>query len=877
MPASSLFDIDEVAELIPGCFVSIDMHSGALLALSDAITEMTGFKKAALLSYRSLLRLCRNRKVALGAVQAVLLMQTGTQRVLVEIHTATGESRWINLSAQSSADRTRLNLHLVDVTTRRARDINAKVTQRAVERGSNEMYVLDAEFRIVDVNRAGESNIGYSRDELLGEDAAKFAPQMLDPEHAKLAFAKFEKGEDLKNRYEHVRKDGSRYMFDYVTTQVREFGKVWYIAIGRDVTQELAKEEALRSSEDRLATAIRSSGVAIYDLKFDTNELYISEAVWHWLGLDPDYQIESFQEFFESMMHPQDVESVRQAIVAHYKGAPHFESSFRLRHRDGHYLWVQCQGRASEAGNQFYRLSGTVLNIDAQRQAETARDRAASHLQAVLDTVSESILTLDSDGLVLTANAAASRYLGDALKLGQPALPLFRNPPQLDAGLDTQACETQLTHGSTVEPSYAELRLSPVQGLAESLFTLVVRDISARKSYESSLLKAVRRAEDADQAKSEFLAMMSHEIRTPMNGVMGMAQILLDTDLTAEQHEALRIIYSSGTALLSIINDVLDFSKVEAGKLELESQPFDLREATEDVISLLRSGIEEKQLSLTFSYDESLTRRMLGDSGRVRQILLNLISNAIKFTEHGSIEVHVRANADARKVDLQITDSGIGMSATVIDTLFQAFTQADASTTRRYGGTGLGLAICKRLANMMDGDITVNSTPGEGSTFTCTLGLIPKDALAAQPAPRSKAPNSAQEHSTLPDFNGARILIAEDNVVNQTVARKLIEKLGCIVTIAEDGQQAVERWQQDDFDLIFMDCQMPSVDGFEATRRIRSAESERQRARIPIIAMTANVMPADQAACREAGMDDHAAKPVALHAIAHKLQNWLMS
>ncbi len=871
MPAPPAFAANDFAELVPGCFIALDVGSGNILSLSSTIEEITGLSAERFQSVRDLLRCCKNRRVAIGAFHAVKLRPAFTQQVLIETRKVQGAPRWIEMRMRVSADRLRLELHLKDVTTRRAQDINAQVMQRALERGSNELYVLNANVEIISANPAALENIGYQEDELLNQHASLIAPKLRDQVYSRQLAAEVARTTDIRSRYPHRRKDGSTYIFDCVLTQVRQFGKLWYIVIGQDVTEELAKEVALKRSEDRLATAIRSSGVAIYDLKLDSEEYYVSEALWGWLQRPTTTQIENLQAWLARLLHPQDRTQLLDALGNRYQGTQRLNRALRMRRRDGQYEWVLCQGMAQVDAGEITRISGTMLNISAQRHAEAARDEATSQLQAVLDNVSESILTLDAQGAVLDANAAAYQLLSARLTTGAAAFALFEESLPLDPSLGVQVCETRLRWEQDPDAGYVELKLGPIADPRDARYTLVIRDISARKRYERSLLQAARRAESADKAKSEFLAMMSHEIRTPMNGVMGMAQILLDTDLSSEQREALRIIYSSGTALLSIINDVLDFSKVEAGKLALEEAPFDLQEAAQDVLELLQSGLPDGRLQLQLRYDPDLPTRMLGDSGRVRQILLNLVGNAVKFTHSGGVYVSIRANPNPRKVDIVVRDTGIGMSEAVVGNLFQAFSQADASTTRRYGGTGLGLAICKRLATLMSGDIQVTSAPGQGSTFTCTLSLLP-DAAAAEPVSSKMA--KTEPETTLPHFPGLRVLVAEDNPVNQTVARKLIEKLGCIVELAENGHEAVERWQNSSFDLIFMDCQMPTVDGFDATRMIRAEEARLQRPRTPIIAMTANVMPADHAACLQAGMDDHAPKPVVLRAIADKLNTW---
>jgi PAS domain S-box-containing protein len=556
-------------------------------------------------------------------------------------------------------------------------------------------------------------------------------------------------------------------------------------------------------------------------------------------------------------------------------------------------------------------LAGNLLVILAVLKLKESLNRARDaewRYRQIVDTATEGIWILDAEGRTTFSNRQLARLLGSTpaqmLNRGFYSYLQLASVPAAREYIDKvqrgTAAPADLglvrTDGTELWAIVSAAALADAEGKGGGTL-LMLTDITDRRQYEQKLLQStseltesrkeleerheelVRQAERLEEAwsladaaaraKSEFLATMSHEIRTPMNGVIGMTSLLLESPLDPQQREAVETIRGSGEALLAILNDILDFSKIQAGKLTLEPVEFELRQAVTQTVDLVGEAVRSKRLELSVHVAGDVPVWLRGDAGRLRQILLNLLTNAVKFSEAGQVRLRVELvelSEDGAAVRFEVADTGVGIPREVQSRLFQSFTQADASTTRRHGGTGLGLAISQRLAELMGGAIGFESEPGKGSTFWFTVRMpVGEGARITAPAPRQGRRALA--------FS-AKVLLAEDNAVNQKVGALFLERLGCRVDLAANGLEAVRAVSSLPYDVVFMDCQMPEMDGFQATREIRRKAPVGGK-RLVIVAMTANALTGDRERCLAAGMDDYIPKPVKMEDLERVLDNWL--
>ena len=536
-------------------------------------------------------------------------------------------------------------------------------------------------------------------------------------------------------------------------------------------------------------------------------------------------------------------------------------------------------------------------DADERERHVNALQAAEMRVRSILDTAAEGIVSFDQQGRIESFNRAAEQLfrLGPGQAVGQDIRAMI---PAMAECMTPNAVE--LIGGERVgvrsdgTPLPLELSVSHVNLERTRTYTAIVRDIGDRRRAEEALGVAAA-AQAANRAKSQFLANMSHEIRTPMSGVLGMAEMLLGTNLTPTQRRYAESVHRSGESLLKIIDGILDFSKIEAGKIELEHVEFSPRETIEEVTQLLREGADRKGLEFVWRASADVPDRLCGAPSRLRQVLINLVGNAIKFTNQGVVAVSVSRQGDADAEHAAISgaaharaggtvlhfavgDTGIGIAEAVQDRLFRAFEQADSSTTRSYGGTGLGLAISRELVEKMGGQIGVRSELGRGSEFWFT---VPLDL----PLPRATAHAAGDDDAnTAIGLTGVRVLLAEDNPINQDVALTMLQSLGCHVHVVDSGVKALDALSESEFDIVLMDRQMPEMDGFDTTAEIRARRLLRPQqprgaaepVRLPVVGLTASALKGDREICIAAGMDDYLAKPYRRDALRKVLERWVL-
>lgn len=641
-------------------------------------------------------------------------------------------------------------------------------------------------------------------------------------------------------------------------------------------TQAEVKSVSIDNQANVYPLIIESASFGVFDWDIVADFIRFNQNAYQVFGVNALTLGSSYEKLI-ARIHPNDLEKVIESIEGHLQSSWPLDIEFRVLNDQKQYQWISMFGQAQWQDDKAIRLSGTLTDISARKHTQLQLKQREILIEQLIDALPISIYVKDALGTYRFFNKEAETLTGKLRNqvIGRTDFEIYPISVALE-----QANQDKVIQASEKivllekEQAFDEQTLWMFQGkvpmhvkqVNESYETWLLSfalDISERKEMEEELKTARAIAEDAAKAKADFLSVMSHEIRTPLNSVIGNSGLLLSEDLDEHLAEHVEMIKRSGEHLLYLINDILDFNKLEAGKVELEKKPFDLEQQIKTVVEMSATNAKLKHIELNYSLDYGLAKCYMGDEGRLRQVLLNLIGNAIKFTPQGGVTVKALLKSIGL-VRFEVIDTGIGIAKENISKLFSEFSQADASTTRKFGGTGLGLSISKKLVEAMGGQVGIESIEGQGSTFWFEIPFTESQSLE----------NQSEKLENELEVKALSILVAEDNLPNQFLIKAILTKLGHGVEIANNGLEAYELIQNQDvaFDLVLMDMQMPEMNGLESAQQIRMLDSV--VCNTPIIALTANTHEEDYEAVIAAGMNDYLSKPINVIALKNALQKW---